>query len=138
MPFTVHRTAAATTPPDVREYDRFTDVIDDTIDARIYLGIHFRAPDVRGADIGQNDAHWLDKHTPPAGEVELTALRRSRRQLRPPRFNRGVVPERGQACAYATLRRTRARLLRVTGLARVGSVRSSIGKRILQNVQDEP
>jgi hypothetical protein len=62
LPFTVRRTAAATAPPDVREYECFTDVIDDTIDARIYLGIHFRAPDVQGADIGQGVAHWLDKH----------------------------------------------------------------------------
>ena len=32
-----------------RHYDQFTDVIDDTIDARVYIGIHFRAPDVQGA-----------------------------------------------------------------------------------------
>ena len=30
-----------------REYDRFLDVPDDTIVARMYLGIHFRAPDAR-------------------------------------------------------------------------------------------
>jgi len=27
-------------------YERFTDVINDTINARIWLGIHFRTPDV--------------------------------------------------------------------------------------------
>ncbi len=45
-----------------RSYAQFTDVIDDTIDARVYIGIHFRAPDVQGAEIGKDVAHWLDKH----------------------------------------------------------------------------
>ncbi len=45
-----------------RTYDQFTDVIDDTIDARVYQGIHFRAPDVQGAEIGKDVARWLDKH----------------------------------------------------------------------------
>jgi hypothetical protein len=49
--------------PDVtRVYERFTDVIDDTIDARIYQGIHFRTAEVQGARIGEHVAHWLDKH----------------------------------------------------------------------------
>ena len=45
-----------------RVYRRFTDVIDDTIDARVYQGIHFRAADVQAAGIGKDVAHWLDKH----------------------------------------------------------------------------
>ena len=45
-----------------RHYDQFTDVIDDTIDARVYRGIHFRAPDVQGAEIGKDVARWLDQH----------------------------------------------------------------------------
>jgi hypothetical protein len=45
-----------------RTYDRFSDVIDDTIDARIYLGIHFRTPDVQGAWIGKKVAQWVAKH----------------------------------------------------------------------------
>ena len=45
-----------------RTYDQFADVIDDTIDARVYQGIHFRAADVQGAGIGKDVAHWLDKH----------------------------------------------------------------------------
>jgi hypothetical protein len=49
--------------PDVtRVYERFTDVIDDTIDARIYQGIHFRTAEVQGARIGKHVAHWLDRH----------------------------------------------------------------------------
>jgi hypothetical protein len=45
-----------------RDYSRFTDVIDDTIDGRIYTGFHFRTPDVQGAWIGKKAAQWLDKH----------------------------------------------------------------------------
>jgi hypothetical protein len=62
LPFTLRKTATSTAPADVRDYERFRDVLDDTIDARIYLGIHFRAPDVQGAGIGRDVAHWLDKH----------------------------------------------------------------------------
>jgi hypothetical protein len=45
-----------------RTYVRFTDVVKDTIDARIYLGIHFRTPDVQGAIMGSKVARWLDRH----------------------------------------------------------------------------
>ena len=48
--------------PDVtRDYERFTDVINDTINARIWLGIHFRTPDVQGAGLGEDVADWLDR-----------------------------------------------------------------------------
>jgi hypothetical protein len=43
-----------------RPYARFVDVIPDTIDARIYLGIHFRTPDVQGARLGKDVARWID------------------------------------------------------------------------------
>jgi hypothetical protein len=46
----------------VRHYSRFTDVVSDTIRARIYLGIHFRTPDVQGAEIGRDVARWLTNH----------------------------------------------------------------------------
>ena len=49
-------------PNVTRNYERFTDVIDDTIDARVYQGIHFRAADVQGAEIGKDVARWLDHH----------------------------------------------------------------------------
>ena len=58
MPFTVERTPGGT----ARTYTRFTDVVRDTIDARIYLGIHFRAPDVQGATLGKNVANWVASH----------------------------------------------------------------------------
>lgn len=49
--------------PDVtRDYTRFTAVVKDTINARIWLGIHFRTPDVQGAEIGADVARWLNKH----------------------------------------------------------------------------
>ncbi len=50
------------TPTVTRVYERFTDVIDDTIDARVYQGLHFRAADEQAAGIGEDVAHWLDKH----------------------------------------------------------------------------
>lgn len=49
-------------PEVTRSYERFTDVVDDTIDARVYQGIHFRSADVQGARIGKHVARWLDKH----------------------------------------------------------------------------
>lgn len=45
-----------------REYTRFTDVIDDTIDGRIYTGFHFRTPDAQGAWLGEQVARWSAKH----------------------------------------------------------------------------
>jgi len=49
--------------PDVtRHYKRFTDVVDDTIDARVYQGLHFREADVQGAGIGKDVARWVDRH----------------------------------------------------------------------------
>ena len=41
---------------------RFTDVIDDTIDARVYEGIHFRSVDTQAAGLGKAVARWLDDH----------------------------------------------------------------------------
>jgi len=49
-------------PNVTRTYKRFTDVVDDTIDARVFQGIHFRSADVQGAKIGKDVAGWLNKH----------------------------------------------------------------------------
>jgi hypothetical protein len=46
-------------PDATRTYERFTDVVLDTIDARVYQGLHFRSADVQGAGIGKNVARWL-------------------------------------------------------------------------------
>jgi hypothetical protein len=45
-----------------RDYHRFNQVLQDTIDARIYLGFHFRTPDVQGAWLGKKVAQWAAKH----------------------------------------------------------------------------
>ncbi len=50
-----------TTMTATREYKRFTDVVEDTIDARIWQGIHFRTADEHGAEIGKNVARWIDE-----------------------------------------------------------------------------
>jgi hypothetical protein len=43
-----------------RHYSRFTDVVEDTIDARIWQGIHFRQADEVGAEMGKDVARWVD------------------------------------------------------------------------------
>jgi hypothetical protein len=58
--FDLVKLATATTPEATRSYTRFTDVIRDTINARIWLGIHFRAPDAQGAQLGREVADYLD------------------------------------------------------------------------------
>ena len=57
MEFTMHSNSSGAD----RGYDRFTDVYRDTIDARVYLGIHFRTADVQAAVLGKNVAAWADK-----------------------------------------------------------------------------
>ena len=61
MDFSVIRPIAGM-PAVERHYTRFTDVVDDTIDARVWQGLHFREADVQGAGIGKDAARWLDKH----------------------------------------------------------------------------
>lgn len=56
-------TANLASGPVTRPYDRFTDVVDDTIEARIWLGIHFRSADVDGAWIGKRAANWLAENS---------------------------------------------------------------------------
>jgi hypothetical protein len=57
--FTVHSNAAGAVD---REYERFSDAIQDVIDARVLQGIHFRASDKQGAQLGREVADWLDDH----------------------------------------------------------------------------
>ena len=45
-----------------RHYTHFTHVLDDTIDARVWNGIHFRSSDEGGAKIGRSVAHWVDQN----------------------------------------------------------------------------
>jgi len=55
--FTVTRIAG--TSMTSRDYERFTRVVHDTIDARVYLGIHFRAGDAQGALLGKRVARFV-------------------------------------------------------------------------------
>ena len=45
-----------------RSYRHFRDIRDDTIDARIFQGLHFRSADEQGVEIGRDVARWVDKH----------------------------------------------------------------------------
>jgi hypothetical protein len=55
-------TTPAVTTPSTRTYSHLSAVLRDTIDARIWLGIHFRTPDVQGAWLGKRVANWVAKH----------------------------------------------------------------------------
>src|SRR5216117_1181564 len=45
-----------------RSFDRFSHVLKEVIDARVYAGIHFRTADTQGAVLGKKVAHYLNKH----------------------------------------------------------------------------
>jgi hypothetical protein len=49
-------------PGQPRHFERFTDALDEVIEARIWGGIHFRTADVQGAEIGRKVARWLRQH----------------------------------------------------------------------------
>jgi hypothetical protein len=54
---------SATTPAGVaREFDSFSQLRDDIVDARVWSGIHFRFGDEEGAKIGRRVAHWGARH----------------------------------------------------------------------------
>jgi hypothetical protein len=55
-------THATGSPPLSRTYKHFRDVWDDTIDARVFQGLHFRSADEQGVRIGRGVARWVDKH----------------------------------------------------------------------------
>lgn len=59
MDFDVVR-IAPNQPTVTREYHRLTDVVEDTIDARVWQGLHFRSADIQGARIGRHVAEWVD------------------------------------------------------------------------------
>lgn len=45
-----------------RSFDRFSDMLKEVIDARVWAGIHFRTADRQGAVLGKKVAHYLKKH----------------------------------------------------------------------------
>jgi PAP2 superfamily len=44
-----------------RSFTRFSQAIDEIVDARVYSGIHFRTADEQGAQIGRKVAGWRDR-----------------------------------------------------------------------------
>ena len=52
----------ASVPATVREYHRLTDVIDDAVDGRVLIGLHFRSADTQAAWLGKKVAQWVDRH----------------------------------------------------------------------------
>src|SRR5205809_3787300 len=45
-----------------RSFERFSDILSEVIDARVWAGIHFRTADTQGAVLGNKVAHYLKKH----------------------------------------------------------------------------
>ena len=45
-----------------RSYARISDVVNETIDVRVWSGVHFRHADVDGAKVGRNVARWRRQH----------------------------------------------------------------------------
>jgi hypothetical protein len=49
-------------PTQPRHYQRFSQVLDEIVDARVWGGIHFRTADTQGAKIGERVARWERRH----------------------------------------------------------------------------
>jgi len=49
-------------PCPARTFHRFSEALNEIIDARVWGGIHFRTADVAGAVLGKKVAHWERKH----------------------------------------------------------------------------
>ncbi len=49
-------------PCPARSFDRFSDALNEIIDARVWGGIHFRTADVQGAVLGKRVVHYMTKH----------------------------------------------------------------------------
>src|SRR5881398_543767 len=45
-----------------RSFERFSDMLSEVIDARVWAGIHFRTADTQGAVLGKKVAQYLKKH----------------------------------------------------------------------------
>ena len=56
--FTVQRTGVATS----LQYRQLDAAVRDVVDARVWLGIHFRTADVHSMVLGRKVANWLSKH----------------------------------------------------------------------------
>ena len=45
-------------PGQPRHFERFSDLLDEIIEARVWGGIHFRTADVQGARLGEKVVRW--------------------------------------------------------------------------------
>jgi hypothetical protein len=45
-----------------RSYARFSDAVDEIVEARIWSGIHFRSADKQAARLGKRVARYRDRH----------------------------------------------------------------------------
>jgi hypothetical protein len=54
--------ATSATSGTTRSFTRFSQAIEEIIEARVYSGIHFRSADEQGARIGQQVARWRERH----------------------------------------------------------------------------
>jgi hypothetical protein len=54
--------ATSVTSGTTRSFARFSQAIEEIVDARVYSGIHFRSADVQGARIGRQVARFRDQH----------------------------------------------------------------------------
>jgi hypothetical protein len=55
-----------------RSFERFSEAINEIIDARVWAGIHFRTADVQGAVLGQKVARYLREHYFQPGAARAT------------------------------------------------------------------
>jgi hypothetical protein len=60
--FTAESNKCSPAPCPPRSFDRFSEALEEVIDARVWSGIHFRTADVQGAVLGKEVAHYLEEH----------------------------------------------------------------------------
>ena len=80
MPFTVTSNAASLAPDrKSRTFSRFSDAAAEVVEARIYLGIHFRFADTAGREAGSRIAKWTFTHVLKPYDEETEPVRISKR-----------------------------------------------------------
>jgi hypothetical protein len=55
-------TASSNKSGTTRTFDRFSDALEENINARVWAGIHFRTADVQGVRLGKKVARYLHRH----------------------------------------------------------------------------
>jgi len=49
-------------PGETRYFDRFSDALNEIVDARVWAGLHFRTADIQGRILGRKVAHYMARH----------------------------------------------------------------------------